>query len=460
MVCHIEAVRFVISPGADLLAGLFTAKLSLCRLQAYLPAGASVNPQGLLMYRDVRQHDTFSAILEKGIEFIVFAPYTQQTVRAADGAERVPHEPSSSDAGVRSLRRGFQMEFGSIKPGEFRSQLSAALANALEEIFVKIGNESMYAFSLYTSGESDYSYVSASANTEEALSRTIREYTESDPDFEQSLDAKKIRWSTPDWGYHDFSEIVAALELPEGEGRKRDTALYRDFIYCLKKVKQLEGFRDAKSRVMFLVTCGDMSEEFFQRGMKQLNEPGMVKEYVEEYTAAPYLNWLRSLPADSQMATAISLYHDLALGIPSAPAKDAFHRNVNQYELRPLLAELDEKGVTRLLDLVERYGFGPIFNQKGSLAFEKHGAFTVENNLCTSTVFLIAQCISVNESHVRRLQEILLKRVQADRPLSITSTLSENIARVLHRLRPGRFPQSHLNPTTNHLENPEPFLRG
>lgn len=352
------------------------------------------------------------------------------------------------------------MRVAAQETGEFRRQLSAALDSAIVDLFGKISDEELYAFSLYTSNETDFTYVSASANTEEGLKRTIHRYIEGTPECAKDPRLKQLRWSTPDWEYHNFSEKVEALELPDGEGRKRDAAIYRDFVYCLRKLTKMDVFSKANPRVMFLITCGDISERFFQKGMRQLNEPEMVRRYIEEFTAAPYLDWLRSLPAETRVDKLLTLYHDLALGIPSMLAVDAAKRNVNEYELRPLLTEIGEHDLFRLLELIERYGFGAIFNKKGSPAYDNFGAFTAENRLCTSTVFLVSKCPAVDENHIRKLQEILYRRVEEDRDLSLTSTLAENIARILHHLRPGRFPNSKMNPNTNHLENPDPFLRG
>ena len=114
--------------------------------------------------------------------------------------------------------------------------------------------------------------------------------------------------------------------------------------------------------------------------------------------------------------------------------------------------------MNELLDLVEAFGFGRLFNERGSPAYARDGVVTCEMTLSTSAVFLIADIGSATESEIRRMQTILERRVTCDRDLKMTYTLAENLARVLHQLRPNLFPASILNPSTNHLENPEPFL--
>jgi len=48
--------------------------------------------------------------------------------------------------------------------------------------------------------------------------------------------------------------------------------------------------------------------------------------------------------------------------------------------------------------------------------------------------------------------------VERDRRLRVASTLAENTARVLHELRPRRFPETVMDPLTYKLLNPEPYL--
>lgn len=66
----------------------------------------------------------------------------------------------------------------------------------------------------------------------------------------------------------------------------------------------------------------------------------------------------------------------------------------------------------------------------------------------------------VPESVIPRLQACLRRRLTADdkmkRPVP---TLAENIARVMHELRPPRFPDTQLGYDSNRFENPNPFLR-
>lgn len=341
---------------------------------------------------------------------------------------------------------------------DFRERLTDALVQAAREIVSKVAGERLYAFALYTSGQDDFQYVSASANTEEGLREKAGEYASKHPDYSGEPGIRKLRWSAPDWKYHDFSEPVASLELPNGEGRKRDSAVYRDFVHAMKVVGKevLPSRKDAP--VCLLIMCGDMGDEFLLEGMRELNPASVTDRYVQEFTARPYLDAVKKLPAARRLEVLIDLYRDLNLDSPSQLALDARSRNVTQYSLEPLITQQGPEAVARLLDLIEKHGFEPTFNEKGSPEFRKHGAFTPSSKLSTGATFLIADCKGVDHSHLQRMQGILSRRVSLDKALPITSTLAENLARVLHALKPRTFPSSKLNPKSNHLDNPESFL--
>ncbi len=201
-----------------------------------------------------------------------------------------------------------------------------------------------------------------------------------------------------------------------------------------------------------------MSEKFFFKGLKKLNSRELVNAYVEEYTAYPYIQWIESLSFEAKIKTIITLYRDLTLDVPTLPTLEAKSRNLEYYDLEPLIIASSPDTIYPLLEIIEKYGFCQTFNEKGSEMYKKYGAFTPESRLAANSVFLIAQCKGINDLHIKKMQEILAKRVKFDENLSITSTLAENIARVLNELKPSQFPKSIMNQKTNQLDNPEPFL--
>ena len=341
----------------------------------------------------------------------------------------------------------------------FRKTLTDAITTASKEILKKIGKEKLYAFSLYTSSEDHYTYVAVSANTEEGLEECCQKYAVQYPDSAGFDRERGLRWSVPDWKYHGFSTEVESMELPPGEGRERDLSLYKDFVFAMKALEKKRVFSHIDPRVLLLIMCGDMSERFLLKGLQALNPTKAVASFKKEFTSATYIHWLRSLPPIEQLETLFNLYRDLSLDRSSQFVADSRARNLSVYDLEPLFRKQGEDGVSRLIDLIEEFGYGTIFHNKDSPEIKKYGAFTLEARLSTSAVFVIEKCKSVNDQHIQRLQSLLAKRVTLDKGLAITTTLGENIARVLHKLRPKRFPRSKMG-AKNHLANPEPFLNG
>ncbi|MBL9201258.1 MAG: DUF4303 domain-containing protein [Opitutaceae bacterium] len=340
----------------------------------------------------------------------------------------------------------------------FRRSLVAALECAVDRLFDLIGNEKLYGVSLCTSGENDFSYLVISANTEEKLHAAAEKYACKHPEYAGESGRKLLRWMTGDWGYHNFGQEVEKVELPAGRGARRDQTVYRTLVECVRQMRASPKMTARAPDAVFLITCGDMSDDFFLKGLKRLNPTSVVEAYLEEHTPQAFFRELMQRPIAEQKKIVFALHRDLALGIQSPSASQAAARNVDRYILEGFLREFGDDGIAHLLDLVERYGFGPIFNEEGSAACRRFGAFTAENSLCTSAIFALCAWEKISPRFIRRMQDILRKRVEADRELAITTTLAENIARMLHQLAPESFPRSELDPKTNHLRNPEPFL--
>ena len=96
--------------------------------------------------------------------------------------------------------------------------LEATRATFLElAITAHVRQEDIYVFGLYTSGEA--SYLIPTANTNQALSRTI---ASSPPDHHRHL-----RWSPCDWEYHNFrGEHFGAVEALLDVGWERDFSAF------------------------------------------------------------------------------------------------------------------------------------------------------------------------------------------------------------------------------------------
>ena len=60
---------------------------------------------------------------------------------------------------------------GDFELGSFRRDLARRTADAVQALLRRIGSEHLYGFALVTSGEAWFTWVRASANTEEGLAR-------------------------------------------------------------------------------------------------------------------------------------------------------------------------------------------------------------------------------------------------------------------------------------------------
>ncbi len=72
---------------------------------------------------------------------------------------------------------------GPFDVASFRRALAAHTADAVRALRRRVGTETLYAFALFTSGESGFAFVQASANTEEGLARRAAQRAEVDPRF-------------------------------------------------------------------------------------------------------------------------------------------------------------------------------------------------------------------------------------------------------------------------------------
>lgn len=317
----------------------------------------------------------------------------------------------------------------------FRKQLEDALGVAYAKLREEIGRERLYAFAIYTSGEEDFGYVAASANTEEALAR--------------SKHGESVRWSAGDWEWHDCSEEVSRLKVPAGP------RVYADFLAALKALDRRGVFGKGKARPMLAVMCGDMSDAFLERSLAALNPKPMFEGYRLANSPGPYLEELARLPAKKRLDTLLALYRELSLGLDTPRALDARRRHITQFALAAPIAALGPAATPRLLDLVEEFGFAPFLHPKAERA--KLGAFTREAKLALGATTLAAQA-GLADADVARMQSLIARRVEVDRGVDgTTSPLAASLARHLHERHPDRFPAPVRNPKGNRLENSDAF---
>jgi hypothetical protein len=339
--------------------------------------------------------------------------------------------------------------------GAFRRDLARRTAEAVQELRRRIGSERLYGFALFTSGETGYAFVKASANTEEGLSRRAEGVAATDPRFRGEAGRRLLRWSAPEWTHHDFSEGVRGLALPDPVARREslDAALYEAFVGALKAVDRAGLFGKGADRAFLTVNvlCDHPSPAFFGKGLVRLNPVPTVERHRNETAPGPFIRCVNRAPRRERMRIWLALYEDLYMEWKTAIAEEARARGFSPWEVEEELVKFGPKLVPKLVDMLEHYGFASAFDHN-------RGLETREVWLAGSALFLARRVGLVAEKEIARLQKLVGDFVERDRRLRVASTLAENVARVLHELRPRRFPPSVMDPLTYKLLNPEPYL--
>ena len=276
-----------------------------------------------------------------------------------------------------------------------------------------------------------------------------------DPRFRGEAGRRLLRWSAPDWEYHDFSAPLRALEIPHPEGRREtlDAALYDAFLGALKAVDRSGLFGRGAERAFLTVNilCEGATPAFFTKGLVRLNPVPTVERHRHETSREPFVRCVNRAPRRERMRIWLALYEDLYMEWRTAIAEEARARGFSPWEVEEELVRFGPKVVPRLVDLVAHYGFASAFDHA-------RGLETREVWLAGSALFLARRIGLVTEKEIARLQRLVGEFVERDRRLRVASTLAENTARVLHELRPRRFPPTVMEPQTYKLLNPEPFL--
>jgi hypothetical protein len=341
--------------------------------------------------------------------------------------------------------------------GAFRRDLARRTADAVQALRREIGSETLYAFALVTSGETGFASVAASANTEEALTRRAAAAAERDTRFRGEAGRRLLRWAPLEWEHHDLAAGVRELALPDPATRAAtlDAAIYDAFLGALKAVDRAGLFGRGADRAFLTVNvlCPSASPAFFRKGLRALNPIPTVERHLRETAREPFIRCVNRAPRRERMRIWLALYEDLYMEWRTPIAEEARARGMSPWDVEVELARFGPKVVPSLVDLLAHYGFAAAFDPN-------RGFETREVWLAGSALFLVRQIGAVAEREIARLQQLVGAFVERDRRLKIASTLAENTARVLHELRPRRFPPSEMDAATYKLLNPEPFLLG
>lgn len=338
--------------------------------------------------------------------------------------------------------------------GAFRRELTERAAEAVRALRRRVGTEHLYAFALYTSGPERFAWIRASGNTEEALTRSATAMAATDRRYAGEAGRRLLRWSPPLWEHHDFDPAVSALELPGLPGRddRTDRALYDAMIGALRTLDRSGLFGRGADRCFLTVNVvGERGgDPFFRRGLRLLNPRPAIERLLREHDKAPFVRCVNRAPRRERMRIWLALYEDLYMEWRTPIAEEARSRGLSPWDVEVELARFGAKVVPALIDLLAHYGFAPAFDKQRELE-------TREVWLAGSALFLVPKVGAISERDVKRLQALVGSFVERDKRLKVASTLAENTARVLHQLRPRRFPESQMDPHTYKLLNPEAF---
>ena len=298
---------------------------------------------------------------------------------------------------------------------------------ATRELLERIEGQKLYALALYTSGQDHFSYVVLSANTEEGLSRAAG------GDAEQ---ARRLRFSTPDWEFHETDDLSDSLPKK---------GAYDAMVEAIRATRKLVG-----NDVVLNVVCGDMGDAFFMRGLQRCNSKAVVNAYVRDNTAADVFAEIRAMPKPEQISTWLAVAESLALEQPSPLAARLLKADVHASEHTAIeaLTKLLPMSAPALVDWIE----------KNALTPSKDATFDARMSLASSFVFALEEARTLPEALVQQLLKVSAARAKADVKLKISPTLAENIARVLHTREPKRFIAPKMSATSNHFTNAKQFF--
>lgn len=172
-----------------------------------------------------------------------------------------------------------------------------ALKAAFSEVIREHPSESFYTFAVFT--DDSLQFLSAAANTEEALTATVKQYRETvDLQYGGTSTQAGMRWSYGDWGYFAnfgeeyFAEInealIANIDSPEEEYKGRIDSLWDAVLSGFQRLEKdgLFGTGLVRSKVTLLVV-GDLPSKLVESWVSALNPPEVAERFINWDCDAP-----------------------------------------------------------------------------------------------------------------------------------------------------------------------------
>lgn len=330
-------------------------------------------------------------------------------------------------------------------PASLKAALLKEVPVAWSGFWATAGIETPYSFALYHN--EDWGYVLATGNTIEGLERTTEIYRRKKPAQyagDQGLDL--LRWSFCDSPFHGRLPELARSEAllldnpPSGAAHTAYTRAARGACIDALRTLDREGlFGVRRTEIALNVVLGDMSDKVFDSGLKSLNSAATFDRYSNCAAAKRREAALKHLSPATRAefflaAIREAAERDLSWVVPTT-------EGVSRVDAEDHLTKMGLPGVDAIVTELGRVISGESHQSLGTLVFDlpkikKH----------------------ITDDHIRRLQTLVkASHARYTRPPP-NYTLTENIARVLHKLRPKLFPATDLNEASNTLRNVDRFV--
>ena len=186
----------------------------------------------------------------------------------------------------------------SIDYTELSKQVRDALRKTFTGLLASNPDQAFYAFAIWT--DDSLQFLSAAANTEEALASTVKHYRrEVDPVYDTKSTYNGMRWSHGDWGFFPiddgeeyFSDINAVLQsnfsADENVFEAQMEPLWQALLDGFLQLEH-EGFfgaGDVRSKITLLLV-GDLDEDVVDQWVAALNPPDVAERYFNWDYDAP-----------------------------------------------------------------------------------------------------------------------------------------------------------------------------
>jgi Domain of unknown function (DUF4303) len=172
-----------------------------------------------------------------------------------------------------------------------------ALKAAFSDLIRANPGQCFYTFAVFT--DDSLQFIHPAANTEEALTATVRRYREKvDPKYGTTSTRTGMRWSYGDWGFfanfglEHFEKInealIANIDGSEEEFEARIDSLWAAVLDGFQKLEKERFFGSGSERSKItLLLVGDLPSEPVEKWVSALNPPDVADRYIKWNADAP-----------------------------------------------------------------------------------------------------------------------------------------------------------------------------